>query len=85
MTFIVPIVPNDVTALPFTPARRSASGAQGERSSHSPTTMPATPARRAERGLRGHRPATWPATLRMISRIARPIAAALVATPPKQP
>ena len=39
--FIVPIVPNTVTASPVMP-RRSANGAHGERSSHSPNTMPAT-------------------------------------------
>ncbi len=40
-TSIVPVQPCTVTAFPATP-RRSASGAHGERSSHSPTTMPAT-------------------------------------------
>ena len=40
-TSIVPVQPCTVIAFPATP-RRSASGAHGERSSHSPTTMPAT-------------------------------------------
>ena len=83
MTFIVPIVPNDVTALPLTP-RRSASGAQGERSSHSPVIRPAI--RPGDpKVVCEVTPGTCPATLRMISRIARPIAAVLVATPPRQP
>ena len=80
---MVPMVPYTVTASPFTP-RRSASGAHGERSSHSPNRIPAT------------RPGvpnvlcdvtliSCPATFLMISRIARPIASAVVGAPPRQP
>ena len=70
--FIVPIVLNAVTALPAIPARRSASGAQGDFSSHSPIRSPAV--RPGEpKVVCELTPATWPATLRMISRIARPI------------
>src|ERR1700674_1986153 len=70
-TSIVPVQPWMVTASPETP-RRSASGAHGERSSHSPTTIPVTrPA--CPKTLFEDTPTTWPPTLRIRRRVARPI------------
>jgi hypothetical protein len=79
---VVPIAPYTVTAFPATP-RRSASGAQGDCSSHSPNTMPAS--------LPGVpktdcdvTPAVWPARFRMTRRMVRPIAGAPPPAPPRQ-
>src|SRR5215204_2717864 len=80
---MVPTQPWTVTALPV-PPRRSASGAHGDRSSHSPTTMPATRPGWPNT-LFDETPTTWPATLRMTRRNARPIDGPGPASPPKQP
>ena len=84
-TSIVPVTPCTVTALlPGAAPRRSASGGQGERSSHSPTTIPVTRPGWPNT-LFDEDPTLWPATLRMIRRVARPIAGPGPASPPKQP
>ena len=80
----VPMAPNTVTASPATP-RRSASGAHGERSSHSPNTMPATRPG-CPHTLWDVKPIRWPATLRITRRRARPMAGERCpSAPPRQP
>ena len=81
-SFAIDGVPGDDVVAYY--ARRAASGAQGDFSSHSPVTMPAR--RPGDPNVVWDvAPATWPATLRMISRMARPIATAAPGTPPRQP